>query len=106
MIAFSQTAARVRGRIALAAVFTVLGLAVVWAHSGLVMDHSTMDPAATVCLAVIGAGAVLAVLPSGRSGRLGWLLRATPRRPSEPLVARTVGPPARAGPAELQVFLN
>jgi hypothetical protein len=106
MIAFSENLHRIRRRTALAAVSIALGLAVVSAHGGLVVHEPAMAPVDTVCLAVIGVAAAVAFLPASQSRAPAWLLTPAPRRPTDPLLARTVAPPARAGPSELQVFLS
>jgi hypothetical protein len=108
MIRQREFLGRNRHRVALLAVLASLSLAVVLEHSGL--EHpqmgDDMGPAISMCLAIVGMGAVLigvvAVFRDPRMQRSPLRLAHGPvllfaPRPRE-------APPPRAGPARLQVF--
>lgn len=82
----------------------MLAVAVVWAHSGMAMDH--MGTPAAVCLAVIDGAVFLGAAVLGP--RLVAFARAVEVPPDRPRGSVFVPPPtsapARAGPARLQVF--
>jgi hypothetical protein len=82
-----------------------LAFLLAWAHNGPAVDHMNADDVVAICLAVIeiavlGWG-VAAVARPGRPRRALDLSRVETRCL---LPASAIGPPARAGPAFLQVF--
>ena len=85
-------------------VLVVVGLAVVWTHAAPIVDHATMDNVAAVCLAVVGSGLALSMAAGGAAaGISAWPLERRVALPAHrPLSVRAV--PARAGPAQHQVF--
>ena len=108
MIALRAKAQDRRYRSLLAIVLVVLGLLVVWEHTGTEQghaDHGHVGEVVSVCMAVLsGAVALL-----GFSGLLQARPRPLPVRVSRPTSSRprpVPFPRSRAGPTRLQVLLH
>ena len=65
-----------------------------------------MGTAVTYCLAVVEVAAGFAVLTARPLPVLPRVLVGPRETPAEPGSSQTAGPPTRAGPAALQVFLS
>jgi hypothetical protein len=92
----------VRRRLAVVAAVLLLGVAVAATHLSPVMDHMGMGEEVAICLAVIETATALILVVAPRQParpRLRFRMGLPPARP-RPVSAA----PARAGPAELQVF--
>jgi hypothetical protein len=105
MIALAEALHRLRRRLILVGILGLLSLSVVWAHSGMSMDHMSTQQAVAMCLAVTGAVAVVAIASMANGPTWPKVSASTSGRTAvfEP---ETRAVPARAGPSALQVFLR
>ncbi len=104
MIALVEALQRLRRRLILVGILGLLSLCVVWAHSGMGMDHMSTQQAVAMCLAVTGTAAV--AMGSTLIGPNWPKVPAPPSSGIEVFDPETRAVPARAGPSALQVFLR
>jgi hypothetical protein len=106
MITVNSLMRRARRRLAFATLFAALALAVAAHDSAFVMDHDAPGVVAAVCLAVAVVGVAVALAPGRPTLALAHPAPSPPEAPAQRVAANPMMPPSRAGPSQLQVFLN
>jgi hypothetical protein len=102
VIAIAESLRRGRAGLATLVVVGILCFTVTVAHSGFDMDHMAPAEVVAMCLAITETAVVAVALATVAPVRPFVLL--PPASPTSLIPLPTLAPPARAGPAQLQVF--